>query len=370
MAESSKPRVLVLGGVGFVGRHLVKYLVDNELASKIRVIDKQLPATSYFHSVHLAAFASPIVEAKQGDLTRQATVTRLFVDETGPFDIIVNLAAETKYGMEDEVYKQKCYDLSVLCATEAAKLPIRRYIEVSTAHVYAPDSKISKETSKIAPWTKQATWKYKAEDSIRAIPGLPLVVLRPALIYGPGDLSALTPRIVVAAAYKVLREKMKLLWDSSLRINTVHVDDVVRAIWLAATSGSPGAVYNLADKSDLDQGKFNQILKNIFRIETGFHGKMISSVAKVALSHVCDEANEKHSRPWADVCREVNLNTPLTPFIDKELLYNNSLYIDGTAVEQQLGFAYTVPEISEDRIREQIQFFVSQNLFPASLLEA
>ena len=45
---TEKPRVLVLGGTGFVARHFVKYLVDNDLASKIRVADKQLPKTGMF----------------------------------------------------------------------------------------------------------------------------------------------------------------------------------------------------------------------------------------------------------------------------------------------------------------------------------
>ncbi len=37
---ASKPRVLVLGGCGFVGRNFVTFLVQNDLASKIRVADK------------------------------------------------------------------------------------------------------------------------------------------------------------------------------------------------------------------------------------------------------------------------------------------------------------------------------------------
>ena len=33
-------------------------------------------------------------------------------------------------------------------------------------------------------------------------------------------------------------------------MSTVHVADVVRAIWHICTNGNQGAVYNLADKSD------------------------------------------------------------------------------------------------------------------------
>jgi len=37
-----KPRVLVLGGCGFIGRHLVTYLYENKLASRVCVADKLL----------------------------------------------------------------------------------------------------------------------------------------------------------------------------------------------------------------------------------------------------------------------------------------------------------------------------------------
>lgn len=46
--SSAKPRVLVLGGVGFLGRNFVHYLVKNELASSIRVADKRMSLMSYF----------------------------------------------------------------------------------------------------------------------------------------------------------------------------------------------------------------------------------------------------------------------------------------------------------------------------------
>lgn len=40
--SASKPRWLIAGGMGTVGRNFVKYLIDNNLASEIRVADKRV----------------------------------------------------------------------------------------------------------------------------------------------------------------------------------------------------------------------------------------------------------------------------------------------------------------------------------------
>lgn len=68
---ADKPRFLVLGGVGFIGRNLVQYLVEQDLASKIRVIDKVLPATAFLTPAQKAAFEK--VEFKQGNLVNPST---------------------------------------------------------------------------------------------------------------------------------------------------------------------------------------------------------------------------------------------------------------------------------------------------------
>ena len=38
--STDKPSVLVLGGVGFIGRHFVQYVMENGLASRVRIADK------------------------------------------------------------------------------------------------------------------------------------------------------------------------------------------------------------------------------------------------------------------------------------------------------------------------------------------
>jgi nucleoside-diphosphate-sugar epimerase len=71
---SPKPTVLVLGGVGFIGRKFVAYLTENDLASEIRVIDKVLPQTAYLNERCRAAFER--VEFMQGNLSSQGKEER------------------------------------------------------------------------------------------------------------------------------------------------------------------------------------------------------------------------------------------------------------------------------------------------------
>jgi len=357
------PNVLILGGVGFIGRNLVHFLAGNKDVGRIRVVDKVLPSTAFLGDF-TPAFDR--VEFVQGSLTSPASIAKIFspAEDGSKWNYVFNLAGETKYGQTDAVYQEKVFDVSVKTATEAAKVGVDRFIEVSTAQVYEAGKKPSKEDSKLEPWTLIAKYKLQAEEALRKIPGLNLIIIRPAIVYGPGDISGISPRIITAAAYKHLGEKMEFLWGKDLRINTVHVRDVVRALWHVAQKAPLGGVYNLADSGDTSQGDINDILEKLFGIKTGFHGVIVSNLAKVNLQGVAEQANDKHLKPWSDVCKKQGIvNTPLTPYIDPELLYDNSLSIDGSAI-QATGFKYEYPKVTEPLIREQIDYFVKQKLFP------
>lgn len=69
--DPSAPRVLILGGIGFIGRNLVKYLYDNRLVSYIKVCDKSHHVTSYLSEAHKVPFANKdVVKFQQSDLSR------------------------------------------------------------------------------------------------------------------------------------------------------------------------------------------------------------------------------------------------------------------------------------------------------------
>ena len=68
--------------------------------------------------------------------------------------------------------------------------------------------------------------------------------------------------------------------------------------------------------------------------------------------------------PWGELCKAAGvLNTPLTPYIDAELLAHNHLAADGRAIEST-GFTYSVPHLTAVSLKEQIDVYIAQGLFP------
>lgn len=365
MADA-KPKVLILGGTGFVGRHLTTYLVSKQLCSKVRVVDKVPPATAWLNEEHKAIFDQ--VDFRQANLATQKNAERAFTDDEGTFDYVFNLAAETKYGQSPDVYKERVLDVAVNCAREASRTGVKRFIHMSTAQVYNSDKIVSHEGSKLDPWTTLAQFHLKAERAMEQIDGLPYVIVRPAVIYGKCDLRGLTPRLIIGAVYKELQEKMKLLWTKELHINTVHVSDVVRGLWHLHDNGEVQQIYNMVDKCNTTQGTISQMVSALFQIEHGYVGTMLSNLAKLHMAGATEESNEKHLEPWSVAChRDGIVNTPLSPYMDQELLYNKHLRVDGAKLEGT-GFRYEVPEVTPSLLREVVDDFVSRGLFPPSVV--
>lgn len=359
----SKPKVLVLGGVGFIGRNFVKYLVDNDLASEIKVLDKLPVSLAFLSAAHKKGFEADIVTVKQANLCSPASIAKNFATE-GKWDVVFNLAAETKYGQTEEVYKEKVLDVLKKCSAEAEKIGVKKWVEVSTAQVYDPSSKASKESSKLKPWTNLAKYKLEAEKHLSTTK-LDYVILRPSIVYGPGDTYGIAPRIIVGAVYKHTKEKMKNLWNGDLSMNTVHVLDVCKAMVHAATKLKKGDIYNLSDKNKTNQAKINKNLEAIFGIKTGFVGNFFSTGAKaIGLKGIAEAANEKHLKPWSEVCKKHGISsTPLSPYIDPELIKNTHLSIDGSAIEGT-GFKYDHPQLKKEHFEEMMAYYVDQKLFP------
>ena len=393
-SSKTKPRWLIFGGLGFIGRNIIKYLIDNSLASFIRIADKKAPFMSFLSPDYkLAILENPIVECIQIDVSDDDMVSQAFFSPPGSapgasglgaknidgtsssssptWDYVINLAAETTLGKKDEFYK-KTVDGAIKTATIAASIPgLKKYVFISSASIYKSDKTPSKEDGKINPWTAVAESMYNSELALQQIVtsnNLPLVILRPALVYGPGDFNSLMPRCVVAATYKKTGEKMELLWDNDMKINTVHVFDVARAIVFAARKIASGSIFNLADNNDTDVGKITNNLGSIFNISTGFMGSIKSNIANLKLDVVVDAANDNHLGPWLSLLKEYNIkNTPLSPYLHKSLLSYNHLSVDGQAIETT-GFKYMIHTgPTAELIKDAVTQHITQGIFPPIL---
>lgn len=209
---------------------------------------------------------------------------------------------------------------------------------------------------------------------------LNLVIVRLAHVYGPYASQWVATALCMARVYKELESEMKWLWTKDLRTNTVHIHDCVRALWAVAdwyavkgkpnwdeaAMGSKTPIFNVVDKGVTTQGVMADIIGEVFGIETGFQGQLVSTFAKLNLDSVVDDVNDELLGPWADLLAEAGITKPgpLTPFMEKELLKDTDLSMDGSRLEEVVGFTYEKPKITKELIEEVIESYKRMNWWP------
>lgn len=325
---------------------------------------------------------------------------------TAPWDYVFNLGGETALSQTPELYRLRSYTLSTTLAAEAAKRGCGVFVEASTGMVYSPiRNPPRKEGDKLKPWLKLAKAKLEAEEALSKIPGLNLVVLRFAHVYGEYDSGFIAKALCLARVYQEQEREMKWLWTEDLRINTVWVGDVVRAMWRAgewrrqnrgsveiedgllkspsrrpslmggAGGGGKGedgpgggtAVFNVVDRGSTSQGTLASIISQVFGIKTGFQGSLISQFAKMNLEHVVDDLNEDILQPWADMLAKKGITRPgpLSPFLEKELLKDTDLSLDGALFERVCGFSYEREKgLDVQGVREMVASYERMGWWP------
>jgi nucleoside-diphosphate-sugar epimerase len=147
-------------------------------------------------------------------------------------------------------------------------------------------------------------------------------------------------------------------------MHTVHVQDAAAAIWHLCCAAENGDVFNLVDDNDTSQGTFNAVLESLFAIRTGFYGSIMSNLAQLKLEELVEEANDGHLGPWNQLLRENGINsTPLNPYLEKELLYNNPLCVDGSKIKA-LGFQCSCPRLTRELLEDSVNYWRELALFP------
>ncbi len=164
-------------------------------------------------------------------------------------------------------------------------------------------------------------------------------------------------------------------------MNTVHITDVSRALWAVADwyadkkqanwdTKTMGKIptFNLVDKGQTSQGAMAEIIGKIFNIETGFQGQLISTFAKLNMDSVVDDVNDEVLGPWADLLEDAGITRPgpLTPFMEKELLKDADLSMDGSRLEKVVGFQYEKPKITQELVQAMIDSYTRIGWWPVA----
>lgn len=210
---------------------------------------------------------------------------------------------------------------------------------------------------------------------------LNLIIVRLAHVYGDYASQWIASALSVARVYQSLHEEMKWLWTKDLLTNTVHISDVARALftiadWYAVQNKpnwdekSMGKVptFNIVDKGETTQGKLAEIIGQIFGIETGFQGQLISTFAKLNMNKVVDDINDDLLQPWAELLEEAKITRPgpLTPFMESELLKDTPLSMNGSALENVVGFKYEKPKMTRELVQEVIDSYARIGWWPVA----
>lgn len=229
-------RVVVTGGAGFVGHHLVRALVA--LGADVLVVDD-------------------LSGSAQGTLVPATRLEQLDISEddiTAPIalwrpSVLFHLAAQVSVprSIHDPIRDLQVNALGTLRVLEASKTAgVRRVVFTSSGGaIYGETQSAATEASPPAPESYYGEHKLLAERYIRWS-GMTHAIARPSNVYGP-DQPAGGEGAVIAAFVSAVRESATLVihGDGTQCRDFLHVADLVSALLLLGSHDESG-IWNVS----------------------------------------------------------------------------------------------------------------------------
>ena len=253
-----KGSVLITGGAGFIGIHLLKEMLDLYPDFHFLNVDCLTPISNTLELVELDGY--PNYTFHQLDICSYQQMSNLF-KEHELFGII-HLAAETH--VDSSISKPKKFVrtnvLGTLNLLELARIHcinkpwFGKFYQISTDEVFGhlDESGSFKEEDPYAPRSPYAASKASADHLVRAYHhtyGLPMVISHCTNNYGPFQHEEkFIPKIITNALKK---EPIPIYGRGDNIRNWLFVEDHVDAIQLIYSSGLNGHTYNISGKDEL-----------------------------------------------------------------------------------------------------------------------
>ena len=252
--------ILVTGGAGFIGSHLVRHLLAK--GENVTALDNL--------STGLAENLPPEAKLVEMDIL-DADLPKVVA--AGAFDAIVHLAAQT---MVDTSIKDPLLDtrenlLGTVHVLEAARAAnVKRVIFASTAAVYGDgkeDDLPVREAQPTEPMSFYGLSKLSVEkylEMYRKIYGMEYVVLRFANVYGERQGDGGEGGVISIFAKAVAEGRdITIYGDGEQTRDFVYAGDIAEGIWAALRTEEVNAAYNLSTQTETSLRELVSLLAEI-----------------------------------------------------------------------------------------------------------
>lgn len=211
---------VVTGGAGFVGSALVRRLIAG--GDRVRAV--VLPDDPFAAELR-STVATEHLEIVPADVSDDVTLAPAFTGAHRVFHTAALVHAWAPYERFQAVNVGGARNV----ARAVLELRVPRLVHVSTSDVFglADGDRVLDERSPFRPWGEPyADTKIEAEQLLWTLhreQGLPLTVIYPGWVYGPGD-RAFFPGLAEAIA-----DGLMTFWARDVRLAWVYVDNLVDA---------------------------------------------------------------------------------------------------------------------------------------------
>jgi len=312
------PTLLVTGGCGFMGSHIIRML--------LRDTRKKLPGAGVINLDALTYAANPDNLADvagdpryqfvQGDICDRELVRRVMAG----VDAVIHLAAETH--VDRSIADNRPFVTTNVLGTQtlidaAIRAKVRRFVHVSTDEAYGslsldPADKPFRETDPLRPRNPYAASKAAADHLVLAAHHthqLPGVITRSCNNFGPGQY----PEKIIPLFVRRLRAGQKVpLYGDGLHVRDwLHVVDHAEAVLTVLERGRVGEVYNIGANNPHSNLELTRTLLRLTGRDDGF----IEHVAdrpghdrryELDVSKIADELGWRASRSaWPGALKDV-----------------------------------------------------------------
>jgi UDP-glucuronate 4-epimerase len=260
-------KILVTGGAGFIGSHLVDRLIESGDV-RVTVVDNfndfYDPAIKRANiSHHLGRKDFELIESEISD----ARAMREMFDRSR-FDTIVHLAARA--GVRPSLERPLEYEDTNVRGTysllESARLTgVRRFVFGSSSSVYGVNSKVpfSEDDPIASPISPYAATKIAGEAACHAyshLYGMSVVCLRFFTVYGARQ----RPDLAIHKFARLIDEgrPIPVFGDGTTRRDYTYIDDIIAGVRSAMSyEGSPFEVINLGESETVELNRLIEVME-------------------------------------------------------------------------------------------------------------